>query len=279
MTSAPPGPDQPGPDQPPPAEGPAPVSVPATVAPGSRPRSGLVIGLVAGGVALAVLCSAVGAGALWLTLRNRPGHRTAAAGTVAAAPAQRGGCDWPPTSGPHLRDVGTPPLSVRRSGPATMTITTNLGAIEVRMDRSKTPCTIASFEYLGGRKFFDGSACHRLTTQGIFVLQCGDPSGTGQGGPAYRFADENLPGYPANLPYARGTVAMANAGPDTNGSQFFINYADEHGIPPNYAVIGTVVRGMDIVDRVAAGGCDNALGDGDGAPRTRIEIQSLTVTG
>src|SRR5262249_5740727 len=154
---------------------------------------------------------------------------------------------------------------------------------------AKAPCSGASFKYLAGRNFFSNTNCHRLTTSGIFVLQCGDPKGTGSGGPAYSFADENLPkpGAPASasaspaasdsaspagsasaapsasapttVTYARGTVAMANSGPDTNGSQFFIVYQDSQ-MQPNYSVIGTVTSGMDVVDKVAAAGAVDANG-------------------
>src|SRR5439155_26417727 len=118
-------------------------------------------------------------------------------------------------------------------------------------------CTAASFAYLSGKKFFDNTKCHRLTTQGIFVLQCGDPSGTGQGGPAYKFPDEYKPAppdqpaptasavptpspSPAQTPplYTRGSLAMANSGADTNGSQFFIVYKDSP-LPANYTLFGT----------------------------------------
>ena len=101
---------------------------------------------------------------------------------------------------------------------------------------------MASFRYLAGRHFFDGTRCHRLTTTDIFVLQCGDPTATGQGGPTYQYDDENLPpqspGDTATTVYPRGTVAMANSGPDTNGSQFFIAYRDST-LQPHYTVFGT----------------------------------------
>jgi peptidyl-prolyl cis-trans isomerase B (cyclophilin B) len=176
---------------------------------------------------------------------------------------------------PETRAVGLPDFAkAPQTGTATMRIGTSLGPIEITMDRARTPCTVASFRHLAEKKFFDQSVCHRLVTEGIFVLQCGDPSGTGQGGPDYRFADENLGG----TPYTRGVVAMANTGsPATNGSQFFIIFQDSTSLPPQYTPFGQVSTGLDVVDRVAAGGHDNSISAGGGKPRLGITIQTLTV--
>src|SRR6185436_2069790 len=92
----------------------------------------------------------------------------------------------------HLVDAGYPPLQVPRNREAAMTISTNLGVSEIRMDARLTPCAVASFVHLASRKFFDGTACHRLTSGSVSILQCGDPTGTGRGGPTYRYAEENL---------------------------------------------------------------------------------------
>ena len=179
-----------------------------------------------------------------------------------------------PSPQPETRSVGVADFdSAPTSGTATMRITTNLGPIVIEMDRARTPCTVASFQHLATRKFFDQSRCHRLVTEGIFVLQCGDPSGTGRGGPDYHFTDENL----AGARYTRGVVAMANAGPGTNGSQFFIIFRDSP-LDPNYTPFGTVTAGLDVVDRVAAGGHDNSSEGGGGVPRIPISIQTLTVS-
>jgi cyclophilin family peptidyl-prolyl cis-trans isomerase len=148
---------------------------------------------------------------------------------------------------------------------------TNLGTLSMDLDASKAPCTVNSLAYLAGKKFYDGSACHRLTSDAsLKVLQCGDPSGTGTGGPNYRFPDENLDA----AAYTRGTVAMANAGPGTNGSQFFILYADAPSLPKSYTVFGHVTSGMEIVDKVAGAGSQPA---GDGKPKQKITIESFTV--
>jgi peptidyl-prolyl cis-trans isomerase B (cyclophilin B) len=207
----------------------------------------------------------------------------------ASASATPTSCTWKPKADPSaspagqlppgVKDVGTPPASGEpRSGSQTMTITANVGTVEASIDTANAPCTAASFTYLAGKKFFDNTPCHRLTTSGLFVLQCGDPSGSGSGGPAYEFADENLPtgkrpAYPA------GTVAMANAGAGTNGSQFFIVYKDTE-LPANYTVFGKVTKGLDVVQKVADGGVTPAdpSNPGDGKPKTEVKIQSLTMS-
>jgi len=154
----------------------------------------------------------------------------------------------------------------------TFTLTTNCGEIQIEADGISAPLTVISMSYLANKGFFDKSPCHRLTTQGIFVLQCGDPSGTGAGGPAYTAPDENLPKGTGNI-YPAGSVAMANSGPGTNGSQFFIVYEDNSRLGPNYSLWGRVVKGLEIVKAVAALGSNNSNGPGDGAPIQPIAIE------
>lgn len=156
---------------------------------------------------------------------------------------------------------------------ATMTLNTNEGVIEIAMNPDAR-VTDASMAYLSGTGYFDNTPCHRLTTANIYVLQCGDPSGTGTGGPGYQIPDENLPQATANN-YPTGTVAMANSGPNTNGSQFFIVYQDTT-LPPNYTVWGQVTSGLDVVERVAAAGV--AGGGVDGAPALPVVIESTTIS-
>jgi peptidyl-prolyl cis-trans isomerase B (cyclophilin B) len=194
------------------------------------------------------------------------------------APAGQANCEWVDVpASPSAKDVGKPATTVPATGTVTMKITTNLGVIEVRMDRSKLPCTAASFAHLAGKKYFDGTGCHRMVDEGIFVLQCGDPAGDGTGGPRYRYADENLP-TTAAVPYGRGVVAMANGGPGTNGSQFFICFK-ESPLPPNYTVLGTVTKGLNIVDAVAKAGHDGAYdpSPGGGHPKTTVTFTTVTV--
>jgi cyclophilin family peptidyl-prolyl cis-trans isomerase len=161
--------------------------------------------------------------------------------------------------------VGKPPTQAPANLPTRATIKTNLGTLEVELDAAKAPCTVNSIAYLAGEKFYDRSPCHRLTTSAALkVLQCGDPTGTGTGGPSYRFANENTSG----ATYPRGTVAMANAGPDTNGSQFFITYADA-ALDPDYTPFGRVTSGLEIVDGVGKAGADPAE---DGKPKKAVTI-------
>jgi peptidyl-prolyl cis-trans isomerase B (cyclophilin B) len=126
--------------------------------------------------------------------------------------------------------------------------------------------------YLANNGFFDQSLCHRLTTKGIYVVQCGDPTASGRGGPKWQVPDENLPtGGPGSYP--AGTVAMANSGPNTGGSQFFFVYADNSGLGPNYTIWGHVTKGLEILKAIAAAGSNNSNGDGDGGPNQTFAIE------
>lgn len=161
---------------------------------------------------------------------------------------------------------------VPASGTVEYVMTLNDTPLTLTLDRQKAPCTVHSFESLASQGYFDDTACHRLTTAGIFVLQCGDPSATGMGGPGYSFGDEleGIDGYPA------GTLAMANAGPNTNGSQFFIVYADTQ-LPADYTVFGTVdAAGVETVSKLAAAGTDGSNGQAaDGHPLQPAKIVSV----
>jgi peptidyl-prolyl cis-trans isomerase B (cyclophilin B) len=154
----------------------------------------------------------------------------------------------------------------------TITLTTNCGEIQIEADGINAPLTVISMSYLANKGFFDNSPCHRVTNQGIFVLQCGDPSGKGFGGPAYTAPDENLPKGTGNI-YPAGSVAMANSGPNTNGSQFFIIYDDNSRLAPNYTLWGRVIKGLEIVKAVAAMGSDNSHPAGGGVPNQPITIE------
>jgi len=169
------------------------------------------------------------------------------------------------------KDVGTPPDHAAVAGQEKVTISTSAGDITATLDADKTPCTVNSFVYLADHGYFDNTSCHRLTTQGIYVLQCGDPSGTGAGGPGYSVQDE-LSGKET---YGPGTVAMANTGrPDTNGSQFFLVY-DKSPLPPQYTVFGQLdPAGLKVVQAIAAKG--TADGGPDGAPKEKVTISSVT---
>ena len=180
-----------------------------------------------------------------------------------------GGCTAPSSAKPATQHYSSEPKVTIEPTTYTATIVTNCGTIKVAMDGKAAPHTVNSFVFLAGKHYFDNTKCHRLTTSGIFVLQCGDPTGTGTGGPGYQFRDENLHG----ATYPAGTVAMANAGPNTNGSQFFFVYADTP-LPPNYTPFGKVTSGLDILKAVAAKGSEPP---GDGAPKQPVTISSFTV--
>jgi peptidyl-prolyl cis-trans isomerase B (cyclophilin B) len=236
------------------------------------------------GSAIAVIV--IAGAAFWIVsaVRNddKPSDNTAA-----APPAGTVNCTWTPedaAAGGKVVDVGTPPPNVPNTGKDTLTMTTTLGAITATVDKSKAPCTAAAFEYLASKNFWNDTKCHRLTTEGIKVLQCGDPSAKGKGyretdgtgGPSFRYAEENLP-TGANPAYPKGTIAMAKTqAPGSTGSQFFIVYGDTQ-LSPDYTVLGTITKGMDIVEGVAKAGTDNANGPGDGHPKKEIGIKSLTM--
>ena len=173
------------------------------------------------------------------------------------------------------KSVGTPPATgVPTTGTSDATLTFGTGVLKASLLTAKAPCTVNSFSYLAGKKYFDKTTCHRLTTSGIFVLQCGDPTATGNGGPGYQFGEENLPAASAGVNYPAGTLAMANAGAGTNGSQFFIVYKDTT-LPASYTVFGTVTSGLDVVTKIAAAGVSG--GGTDGKPATPVPLVSVTV--
>jgi peptidyl-prolyl cis-trans isomerase B (cyclophilin B) len=193
-------------------------------------------------------------------------------------------CQYQPTpTEPAAKKVDPPKAGKVPTDPASisMSIATNQGPFGVQLDNAKAPCTVNNFVSLAQKGYFNDTHCHRLTTgPTLFVLQCGDPKGDGTGGPGYQFADE----YPSNqfppddparsqpMVYPRGTLAMANAGPGTNGSQFFIVYKDSQ-LPPNYTVFGKVdEKDMAVLDKIANAGTVD--GSPDGKPKTDVVITS-----
>jgi len=141
---------------------------------------------------------------------------------------------------------------------------TNCGDITIDTSKQNAPLAKTSFIQLASHGYFDITLCHRLTTSGIFVLQCGDPTATGSGGPNWSFGDENLPPNKPNN-YPAGTLAMANSGPSTNGSQFFLVYSDT-SLPPNYTIWGQVTSGLDVIKYIAAQGVRSGGSDGSPIP-------------
>ena len=193
-------------------------------------------------------------------------------------------CQYPKTTEPASKPVEPPRTGKVPTTPPVVAamIATNLGPVGLQLDNAKSPCTVNNFASLTQEGFFDRTTCHRLTTSAALgVLQCGDPTGTGTGGPGYRFPNE----YPTNqyrlsdpaltepLTYPRGTLAMANAGSGTNGSQFFLVYADSQ-LPPTYTVFGSIdTTGLDLLDTVAAAGVAN--GSEDGEPKQPVTIERV----
>ncbi len=185
-------------------------------------------------------------------------------------------------SGEASREVSTPATeNIATTGTVTVNLSTNQGEIGMELDRSVAPCTVNAIEHFANEGYYDDVVCHRLTTSGIYVLQCGDPSGSGAGGPGFQFANE----YPTdeaaeadlNTPviYERGTIAMANAGPDTNGSQFFLNYEDSP-LPPVYTYFGQITdEGLATLDAIAEKGVEG--GAADGAPAEEVVIETAAV--
>jgi len=184
-------------------------------------------------------------------------------------------CDYTPDGQKPAKQVTPPPSSTSVSGEVDATIKTSVGTLKATLDADQAPCTVASFVSLAEQGWFDDTPCHRLTTAntGIYVLQCGDPTGTGTGGPGYTIPDE-LSGKET---YPAGTLAMANTGQaHSGGSQFFVVYQDTP-LPPNYTVFGQVSpQSVKLVQQVAAKGVDNAFGPGDGHPKEKVTITGVT---
>ncbi len=171
-------------------------------------------------------------------------------------------------SSPQTQDFdGPPPMIIDPSKRYTAEMVTSKGTMVIALDAAAAPRTVNNFVFLARWHYYDGVVFHRIIPG--FMLQGGDPTGTGRGGPGYRFPDE----LPAPGRYEIGSVAMANAGPDTNGSQFFIvSGADGVGLPPHYSLFGKVVRGGEVVTAI------EATGSRSGAPSERVVIESVTVT-
>jgi peptidyl-prolyl cis-trans isomerase B (cyclophilin B) len=214
------------------------------------------------------------------------GGSSSASASGAAATTNADGtisCTYSPdkSGNPNLKDVGTPPTPDKTptQGTSTLLMSTNQGDLTLTLDRTKAPCAAASFAFLASQKFFDGSPCHREVNEPTFgVLQCGDPTGSGSGGPSYKFAQE----IPAGTTYPRGTIAMANTGqPNSTGSQFFLCFTDTQ-LSPDYTPVGTVDQaGLAVLDKVAAAGNDGSFASqaGGGAPKLPVTINTMTVTG
>jgi peptidyl-prolyl cis-trans isomerase B (cyclophilin B) len=163
----------------------------------------------------------------------------------------------------------------------TITLQTNCGNITFDALGRLAPITVQNFIYLAKNGFYNNTLCHRMTTAGIYVLQCGDPTAQGAGGPGWTIPDENLPTKNPINGYPTGTLAMANTGqPHTGGSQFFLIYKGAPGaLSPSYTVFGKITQGLPILLYIASKGTDNANGQGDGHPLQTVSINKITVVG
>lgn len=166
-----------------------------------------------------------------------------------------------------------PPQQAAKKLPTTLTLVTNCGTIVAKLD-PKAPFTVTQMAALVKAKYFDQSLCHRLAIRDFYMLQCGDPTATGTGGPGFTYTDENLP-LNATSRYPAGTLAMANSGPNTNGSQFFLVFKDSGVLGPNYSVWGKITRGLDVLNFIAAQGVNDP--SGVGAPKQKVAIIRASV--
>lgn len=267
----------------------------------TRKRKRLAIAGAALGVVVVV--GAV-AGVYYLT-RGHESNNTAAqdtpdaslSSTPVAAPPPKAkpkpatvDCAYHPTPRPADKPVRPPRTqgiqTTGNNAKLSMSMQTNKGPLGLTLDNAQSPCTVNNFASLASQGFFNNTPCHRLTqSDGLKVLQCGDPTGTGSGGPGYQFDNEYpTDQFPPNDPklqqpvrYKRGTLAMANAGPGTNGSQFFLVYGDSQ-LPPNYTIFGTIDQaGLKTADAIAAAGQDESNAPGDGKPNQPVTIQSVAI--
>ena len=260
-----------------------------------------MLAIVGGSVAAVVVVVAVVATVV-LTNKEHKNTQASASGstTASAAPGSSSGipalpafkaaadlganCQYVPAAEPASKPVKPPRQGKVPTDPAQVSVSmvTTQGNVGLLLANNESPCTVNSFVSLAQQKFFDNTPCHRLTASPTSaVLQCGDPTGDGTGGPGYQFANE----YPADqykpddpaahepVVYPRGTLAMANAGPNTNGSQFFMVYKDTQ-LAPEYTVFGKIQQdGLATLDKIAKGGV--AGGGQDGQPAIQVTIKSV----
>ncbi len=259
-----------------------------------------MLAIVGGSVAAAVVVVAVVA-TIVLTNREHKDKQASATGSssTSAAPGTSGipplpafkpaadlgaNCQYEPSAEQASKPANLPRQGKVPTDPAQVSasMVTNQGNIGLLLANNESPCTVNSFASLAQQKFFDNTKCHRLTASPTSaVLQCGDPTADGTGGPGYQFpneypTDQYKPDDPAvhePVVYPRGTLAMANAGPNTNGSQFFMVYKDTQ-LPPEYTVFGKIQQdGLATLDKIAKGGV--AGGGQDGQPATEVTIKSV----
>jgi peptidyl-prolyl cis-trans isomerase B (cyclophilin B) len=246
--------------------------------------------IVATGVTVGAVIVVVGL--IYLLVSLNSGDTPAASETSGSTPppaqTTNGPCKYASTPDqPAAKPVDVPPDvdPTPNTGTAKVVFKTNQGDIPVAVDRAKAPCTAQAIEHLVKSKYYDGTPCHRLTaSEGLKVLQCGDPTGQGSGGPGFAIKDElptdlkPAPDGQAKI-YPKGTLAMANSGPNTNGSQFFLVYADST-LPSNYTIFGTIdPAGLTTIDKIAAGGIEAGQnGPTDGSPKNPVTVEAATAS-
>jgi peptidyl-prolyl cis-trans isomerase B (cyclophilin B) len=232
----------------------------------SRRRRTAVVG------AVVLVAALIAGGTIWANTGNR--HSAAASAASASSSAFCGDVATGSPNGKHWSSA--PAMTIDTSASYTAVLKTSCGDIGLALDAKHAPKTVNSFVFLARQGYFDHTRCHRLTTDGLYVLQCGDPTGTGTGGPGYTFADEYLndPAI-AGGSYPAGTLAMANSGPDTNGSQFFLVYRASQ-LSPAYTPFGTITSGLDVLQHIAGDGVSG--GGNDGKPQDTVAINSVPVT-
>ena len=264
------------------------------------------------GIALAVLCvlglvagvtTALVSGGGTPTAAKKPAAKVSATAspsataTATASPAAvtepATHCSYTSASAGSVVKSSLPTASPDYKAAYTASINTNLGPIKINLANSKATCTVNSFVHLASDNFWNDSQCHRLsTTGGLYMLQCGDPTAKasqtlscssttlGTGGPGYEYASENLPtaGSSGSVTYPAGTVAMANSGGATNGSQFFLVFKNTT-LGPDYTPFGTITSGLDILQNVAKAGTSCTFaGAGGGVPKDKVVIDSVSIT-
>lgn len=248
----------------------------------ARRRNAVIAAVVAVVVAAGATAYATGS----LDSKDKPKTDAAASATPSATPTSKAPdpCAKPGAGTPGKQQWKTEPaMSVDKSAKYTFTLQTTCGDIAVALDAAKAPATVNSFKFLADKGFFDHSKCHRLTAEGIYVLQCGDPTGTGQGGPGYTIPDENLTalgkaGANGTVTYPAGTIAMANTGQaHTGGSQFFLVYKDSP-LAPSYTPFGTIgADGMKVLQKIAAAGAAAPDAHQNTAPNATVVINKAVV--
>ena len=268
----------------------------------NRKRAGIglavlcVLGLIAGVSTILVSGGGTATAAKKPSATASPTASPSATATASASPAAvtepAQHCSYTSSSAGTVVKSSLPTAAPDYKAAYTATINTNLGPIKIDLANSKATCTVNSFAHLASDNFWNNTQCHRLsTTDGLYMLQCGDPTAKasqklsctsttlGTGGPGYEFASENLPtaGSSGSVVYKAGTVAMANEGGATNGSQFFLVFKNTT-LGPDYTPFGTITSGLDILQNVAKAGTSCTFaGAGGGVPKDKVIIDSVSI--